>query len=92
VREFVEAAGHAAGMQIEWEGSGLEEVGIDRRTGHKVVSINSAFYRPAEVDLLRADSSKAKNELGWQPEISFEDLVSEMVEADMKNEARRKAD
>lgn len=85
VRDFVEAAGAAAGMQIEWDGSGLDEVGTDRKTGRKVVRINPAFYRPAEVDLLLADPRKAHTELGWKPEISFEDLVTEMVEADMKS-------
>lgn len=90
VRDFVEIAGRGAGMEIEWEGSGIDEIGIDRKTGHTVVSINAAFYRPAEVDRLTADSSKAKNILGWQPEISFESLVTEMVDADMKNEAVRR--
>jgi len=89
VREFVEAAGTAAGMELEWNGSGIDEVGIDKNTGHTVVTINSEFCRPAEVDLLRADPGKAEAVLGWKPEISFQDLVSEMVEADMKNEENR---
>lgn len=89
VREFVEAAGTATGMNLEWTGTGIDEVGIDANTGRTIVTINPAFYRPAEVDLLRADPKKAEKVLGWKPEISFEALVSEMVEADMKNEAER---
>ena len=89
VREFVEAAGTATGMNLEWTGTGIDEVGIDANTGRTIVTINPAFYRPAEVDLLRADPKKAEKVLGWKPEISFEALVSEMVEADMKNEADR---
>jgi GDPmannose 4,6-dehydratase len=89
VREFVEAAGTATGMKLEWTGAGIDEVGIDANTGRTVVKINPSFYRPAEVDLLLADPKKAEEVLGWKPEISFEALVNEMVEVDMKNEANR---
>lgn len=89
VREFVEIAGKAAGLDIEWEGSDLDEVGIDRVSGRTIVTINPAFYRPAEVDILRADPTKAREGLGWEPEISFDQLVTEMVEIDLKREANR---
>ena len=89
VREFVEAAATTAGMELEWKGSGIDEVGIDTKTSRTVVTINPEFYRPAEVDLLLADPKKAETVLGWKKEVSFQALVSEMVEADIKNEVDR---
>jgi len=89
VRDFVEIAGATAGFDIEWNGSGVDEVGVDRKTGRTLVTINPAFYRPAEVDLLRADPTKAREKLGWTPEISFEDLVTEMVKSDLDTESKR---
>lgn len=83
VREFVEVACQALGKTIAWEGSGLEEVGRDE-TGKVILTINPAFYRPAEVDFLLGDSTKAKKELGWEPEVTFEGLVHMMVEADLR--------
>ncbi|MBW2996337.1 GDP-mannose 4,6-dehydratase [Candidatus Woesearchaeota archaeon] len=82
VREFVEAAFNAVDMPIEWEGKGLDEVG--KHNGKVVVKVNPKFFRPAEVDILLADSSKAKKELGWQPKTSFKELVKMMVESDLK--------
>ena len=83
VRDFLEIAATRIGMDIEWSGSGVDEVGTDTRSGNVVVSINPEFYRPAEVDLLLADPSKAKEVLGWEPEISFTELVEQMVESDL---------
>jgi len=84
VREFVEAAGAAAGMEIEWSGSGTEEVGRDRVTGEIVVDVDPRFYRPAEVDLLLGDPTKAREKLGWTPKISFEALAEIMMRSDLE--------
>jgi len=84
VREFVEIAFKAAGITIAWEGTGIKEMAKDVATGKRVVSISPEFFRPAEVDLLIGDSSKAQKELGWKPEVSFQGLVELMVAADLK--------
>lgn len=78
VREFVESCAPYFGMNIEWQGEGLYEVGVDTVTNNIVVSVNSRYLRPAEVDRLLGDSSKARRELGWTPEYTFNDLVEEM--------------
>lgn len=88
VREFVEAAAAAAGIEIEWEGRGTDEVGRDRASGEVIVDVDSRFYRPAEVDLLLGDPSKAKDKLGWTPRISFEGLAEMMMHADLELAAR----
>ncbi len=84
VREFVEAAAKEVGMPITWKGTGLDEVGVDEK-GVTRILISKDFYRPVEVDSLLGDSSKAKTKLGWKPEVSFQSLVSMMVQADLKN-------
>ncbi len=84
VREFVERAFAAVGREVVWEGSGVEEVGCDAGTGARLVAIDPAYFRPTEVELLIGDPSKAKQKLGWSHTTSFAELVSEMVEADMK--------
>lgn len=84
VKEFVEKAAQIAGFDIEWEGEGLNTKGIDRRTGKVIVEVSSEFYRPAEVDILVGDYSKAKKKLGWEPRTKFEDLVRIMMEADLE--------
>ncbi|RKD32267.1 GDP-mannose 4,6-dehydratase [Thermohalobacter berrensis] len=84
VREFVELAFKHVGIEIEWIGEGVDEKGIDKKTGKVVVSVNPKFFRPAEVDILLGDPSKAKEKLGWKREISFEELVKRMVEADLR--------
>ena len=78
VREFVEAAAPYFGMNIVWEGEGLDEVGIDRSTGRKVIEVNPKYFRPAEVETLLGDASKAKEKLGWEPKTSFKQLVEDM--------------
>lgn len=83
VRDFVEMTCKALDIDIAWEGVGLNEIGIDCKTGKGIVKINPQFYRPAEVDLLIGDASKAKTQLGWQAETSLEELCAMMVEADM---------
>lgn len=84
VREFVEYAFKYAGFDIIWNGKGLEEKGIDRKTGRVVVEVSPEFFRPAEVDILIGDASKAKERLGWSPNTRFQDLVRIMVEADLR--------
>jgi GDPmannose 4,6-dehydratase len=83
VREFIELAFKVAGHRILWEGSGIDEIGKDE-TGRTVLRVNPKFYRPAEVDLLVGDPTKANTVLGWVPQISFSRLVSRMTVADSK--------
>ena len=84
VREFVELAFAEAGVVIEWQGKGIEEKGIDKKTGKVLVDINPRYFRPAEVEFLWGDPTKAETELGWQREVSFKGLVKMMVDFDMK--------
>lgn len=84
VREFVEEAFSYIGHPIKWRGVGVEEVGYSGLTGRALVSIDPKYFRPAEVDLLRGDAKKARTVLGWKPKIGFEELVCEMVRADLK--------
>lgn len=84
VREFAETAFSYVGIDIEWQGTGTEEIGINKTNGKTVVKINPDFYRPAEVDFLLGNPEKAERELGWKREISFTDLVKGMVENDLK--------
>ena len=78
VRQFVEEAAPYFGMKIVWEGEGLDEVGIDKNTGRKVIDVNPKYFRPAEVETLLGDATKAKEKLGWEPKISFKQLVEDM--------------
>jgi len=82
IREFVEEAFKVSGMKITWEGKGLNEVG--KYNGKIVVRVSQKFFRPAEVDVLIADPTKAKKELSWKPKTSFKELVRMMVESDLK--------
>ena len=84
VRDFVSMAAKAAGFQIRWQGSGLNEVGLDEASGKTIVRINPRFNRPAEVDLLIGNPEKAKKELGWEPKTTLEELCQMMVEADIR--------
>ena len=84
VREFVEKAFRLKGFKIKWEGSGVNEVGIDENTGKTLIRISERYFRPAEVEELLGDSTKARNELKWEPQYSFDTLVEEMVEEDCK--------
>ncbi|MCC0674226.1 GDP-mannose 4,6-dehydratase [Clostridioides sp. ES-S-0145-01] len=85
VREFCELAFKELGYELEWQGTGLDEKGIDRRTKKILIEIDPRYFRPLEVDLLLGDSTKARTELKWEPKYSFEDLVKEMVEYDLKS-------
>ncbi len=82
VREFVELAFKEAGVDIEWRGQGVEEKGYCKKTGKLLVDVEPRFFRPAEVELLWGDCTKAERELGWKREVSFPQLVKMMVEAD----------
>ena len=84
VREFIEEAFKVAGFEIYWEGRGLEEKGRDAKTGKVLVEVSPEFYRPAEVDVLVGDYSKAKKILGWEPKTTFKELVRIMVEEDLR--------
>lgn len=88
VREFVEAAAEELGMKIRWQGAGVEETGIDETTGKTIVAVDPRYFRPAEVESLLGDASKAREQLGWAPRISFKELVREMVVADLKDAER----
>ncbi len=83
VREFAQLAFAAAGIDIEWQGSGSDEQGINKATGKAVVTVDPQFYRPADVELLLGDPTKAEQTLGWHREIGFAELVSRMVAHDM---------
>jgi GDPmannose 4,6-dehydratase len=84
VREFAVRAALVLGMRIEWHGDGLEERGIDARSGRTVFKIDPRYFRPTEVATLRGDASKARDKLGWKPETSFQTLVTEMVNEDLE--------
>jgi len=84
VREFAERAAAVAGYNLAWEGEGADEKGRDRKTGKVIVRVDPKFYRPAEVDLLLGDATKARNKLGWQPKVKFEGLVELMMKADLE--------
>ena len=83
VREFTERAFAELAIRLSWRGSGKDEMGIDTTTGTPIVHIDPRYYRPAEVDHLLGDSSKARTLLGWQPTVRFDDLVTMMVQADL---------
>ncbi len=84
VREFVEKAFAVVGIRIGWRGAGVEEVGVDERSGRVLVRIDPRYFRPTEVDLLLGDPSKARTKLGWTHTVGFEQLVKEMMDADLK--------
>ncbi len=84
VREFAAAAAEVAGMEITWHGSGVDEVGVERRTGRTVVTLDPKHYRPSEVDLLLGNPQKARRVLGWKPRVGFQKLVEIMMRADME--------
>jgi GDPmannose 4,6-dehydratase len=83
VRDFVRRAASTLGMSVEWRGIGIDEVGVDTKTGRTVVRVDPRYFRPTEVNTLLGDSTKARIKLGWKPEIGIEELVKEMVAADL---------
>ena len=84
VREFVEQSFSLKGITIKWRGEGINEVGYDTETGRELIFVSEKYFRPAEVDELLGDSSKARNNLGWVPNVSFKELVKGMVEEDCR--------
>jgi GDPmannose 4,6-dehydratase len=84
VRQFVDATAEVLNIKIDWKGSGLNEIGTVRDTGKVIVRVDKAYFRPTEVEELLGDPSKASSVLNWKPEISFNEMVKEMVERDMK--------
>jgi GDPmannose 4,6-dehydratase len=83
VRDFVEMAFQECGIDLEWQGSGLYEKGVEKATGRVFIEVSPDFFRPSEVEFLKGDASKAKRELGWQPKTTFKELVSLMVKQDL---------
>ena len=83
VREFVELAAGEMGIRISWRGSGAEEIGVNEDSGQVVVRVDPRYLRPADVESLLGDATKAREKLGWKPKTSFADLVREMVQADL---------
>ncbi len=88
VRDFVNVAGREVGLDIRWEGTGVEEKGYDRNTGKCIVAVDERYYRPTEVEALLGDPSLAREALGWEPKTSFEEMVAEMVAWDLKEASR----
>lgn len=87
VRDFIDAVGKTLSMPITWKGEGLSEKGYDSR-GQCIIAIDPRYFRPTEVETLLGDSSRAREQLGWQPKISFQELVDEMVAADLRQAER----
>ena len=85
VREFVEIAFNEVGIKIKWEGKGINEVGKDQKTQKILIRVDEKYFRPTEVDILHGDYTKAKKNLGWNPKISFQELVKEMIKCELKN-------
>jgi GDPmannose 4,6-dehydratase len=88
VRDFVRMAFRATGVELEFRGSGVDEQGVDTRSGKVLVRVNPRFYRPAEVDLLIGNPAKARDKLGWEPRTTLEELCRMMVEADLRRNER----
>jgi GDPmannose 4,6-dehydratase len=88
VREFIELAAGNLDMDIEWRNSGIDEVGVDRKTDKQVVAVDPSYFRPTEVDALLGDPSKAKRVLGWEAKTTFAELVQEMTAADHEQAKR----
>jgi GDPmannose 4,6-dehydratase len=83
VREFVAKAFAAAEIQIQWQGNGVDEVGIDPATGTVRVAVDPRYYRPTEVELLLGDATRARQDLGWEPQYTLDALVQDMVQSDL---------
>jgi GDPmannose 4,6-dehydratase len=89
IREFCELAFNELDMEIEWQGKGIDEIGLNAKTGNKLIGIDKKYYRPTEVDHLLGDATKAKKELGWEAKMPFEELVKIMVQSDWNKVKKR---
>lgn len=85
VREFIERAFAVVGRELSWRGRGIEEVAFDVRSGEVLIEVDPRYFRPTEVDILLGDAAKARNKLGWKHRVTFDQLVKEMVESDLRN-------
>jgi GDPmannose 4,6-dehydratase len=88
IREFAERAFAEVGITLGWSGRGVDEVGRDTKTGNTVVSVDPTYFRPTEVDLLIGDATKARKKLGWKPTLDLQQMIEEMIAADLE-EARK---
>jgi GDPmannose 4,6-dehydratase len=88
VREFVELAAREIGIEVRWEGEGVNEKGYDAATGACIVEIDPRYFRPTEVETLLGDATKAREQLGWLPKTTFEELVTEMMREDLRSAQR----
>ena len=84
VRDFINIAAKYLGIKLTWKGKGIDETGVDLESGKTIISIDSRYFRPAEVETLLGDASKARKKLGWSPKVSFDELVQEMVSNDLE--------
>lgn len=84
VRDFINWSFKEVGTDVEWKGSGIDEIGVDAKTGKVLVSIDAKYFRPAEVDLLLGDSTKARTQLGWKPKYTLASMIAEMVHMDLE--------
>ncbi len=89
VKEFVEKTAKWLDIDLVWQGKGIKEKGIDKKTNKTIIEIDPIFFRPAEVDVLRGDYSKAKRTLGWKPKVKFDELAKIMIKADYDNESKK---
>lgn len=88
VREFIEETCRLLDFSLGWEGKGIKEKGVDKKTGKVIIEIDPIYFRPSEVDILIGDSNKAKKKLGWEPKVGFKELVKIMAEYDLNNETK----
>ncbi len=88
VREFAEKSAKCLDFDLVWKGKGINEKGVDKKTGKTIIEIDPKYFRPAEVDILLGDYSKAKKQLGWEPKVKFQELVEIMAKADYENESQ----
>ena len=84
MRDFVNIAAKELNIKLKWDGRGVDEIGVDINTGKTIVRVDSRYFRPTEVETLLGDSTKARDQLGWTPKISFEELVKEMAFNDLE--------
>ena len=90
VRDFVNIVAQELEINIQWKGGGIDEIGIDTSTGNTIVSVDARYFRPTEVETLLGDATKAKEKLGWEPKISFDEMVKEMTAADLEEAEKEK--